>query len=77
MKLPVGKITGEELDKLFSDSIKYHEEIFINTIAEYDPIQVYSDWRTLIRSIDEIINIAGELDTEYSTGQVHLAGCHC
>jgi hypothetical protein len=64
MKLPVGKIKGEELDKLFSESIKYHEGIFIKTIAEYEPIELYSHWRTLIRSIDEIINIAGELKTQ-------------
>lgn len=64
MKLPVGKISGEALDKLFSDSIKYHISTFLGIIAEYEPIDLFSNWRTLIRSIDEIINIPGELNSQ-------------
>lgn len=62
MKLPVGKISGEQLNRIFEDSIKYHIEMFYKTISEYEPLELYSNWRTIIRSIDEIINIPLECD---------------
>jgi hypothetical protein len=64
MKLPIGKISGQQIDDLFNQSINYHIDIFYKTIAEYEPNNLYSDWRTIIRSIEEIINIPGELDSE-------------
>jgi len=62
MKLPAGKISGKDLDRIFEESIKYHIDIFYKTISEYDPKQLYSNWRSIVRSIDEIINIPMELD---------------
>ncbi len=62
MKLPVGKISGEELNVLFEESIKHHIDVFYKTISEYEPLELYSNWRTIIRSIDEIINIPMECD---------------
>ncbi|MDX2136003.1 MAG: hypothetical protein SFV52_14560 [Saprospiraceae bacterium] len=61
MKLPIGKIFGKELNDLFAESIKYHLDIFYTTIAEFEPLELYSNWRTIVRSIDEIINIPLEL----------------
>ena len=61
MKLPIGKISGKQLNDLFIESIKYHLDIFYKTIAEFEPLELYSNWRTIVRSIDEIINIPLEL----------------
>lgn len=62
MKLPIGKISNREVDTIFEESIKYHLNTFYKTISEYEPKQLYSSWRSIIRSIDEIINIQMELD---------------
>ena len=64
MKLPVGKISGEALDALFNQAITYQLDIYTKTIAEYQMIDLHSNWRTIIRTIDELINIAGELKDE-------------
>ncbi|WP_343591074.1 hypothetical protein [Flavobacterium sp.] len=62
MKLPVGKISKTQIDELFEDSIKYHLDFFYSTISEYEPKHLYSNWRSIVRSIDEIINIPMELN---------------
>lgn len=67
MKLPVGKILNKELDDFFEKSIKYHIDTFYKTIEEYEQKQLYSHWRSIVRSIDEIINIPCELDDEQAT----------
>lgn len=64
MKLPIEKLTKEEINKNFSESIKYHIESFYSTIADYDPNYLYSHWRSIVRSIDEIINIPLELSNK-------------
>lgn len=64
MKLPIGKLSKEEIDKIFEESIKYHINTFYETISEYSPIPLYSHWKSLVRSIDEIINIPLELSDE-------------
>lgn len=64
MKLPIGKLSNEEIDKIFAESIKYHIDTFYATLSEYDPIHLYSHWRSIVRSIDEIINIPIELSDE-------------
>lgn len=64
MKLPIGKISGPELDTLFNEAIKYHIDIYFKTISEFEQTNLYSNWRTIIRTIDEIINIPLELDNE-------------
>lgn len=61
MKLPVGKISGEAVDTLFNQAITYHLNMYVKAIAEYEMIELYSNWRTIIRTIDELINIPGEL----------------
>ncbi|PTX14729.1 hypothetical protein C8N40_110158 [Pontibacter mucosus] len=63
MKLPIGKISGSHLDKIFEDSIKYHLDSFFSNISEYYPTLLYSHWRSTVRSIDEMINIPMELNT--------------
>lgn len=64
MKLPVGKISGEALDTLFNQAIAYHLDIFTKAIAEYEMIELYSNWRTIVRTIDELINIPLELKND-------------
>lgn len=64
MKLPIGKIEGQQLEDFFKEAINYHIDIFIKTISEYEPGKLYFDWRTIVRTIDEIINIPLELDTK-------------
>lgn len=64
MKLPIGKLQKNNIDKIFSDSIKYHLDTYYATLSEYDPIHIYSHWRSIVRSIDELINIPGELSDE-------------
>ena len=64
MKMPVGKLSGQALDSFFEESIKYHIDIFTKKIAEYEPTNLYSAWRTIVRSIDEMINIPLELEEE-------------
>lgn len=64
MKLPVGKLSKEDIDKNFTESIKYHIDTFYATLSEYDPMHLYSHWRSIVRSIDEIINIPFELSDE-------------
>ncbi|MCH7389460.1 hypothetical protein [Acinetobacter dispersus] len=51
----------DEVDDFFAKSIKYHLDTFYTTISEYDPKYLYSHWRSIVRSIDEIINIPMEL----------------
>ncbi len=64
MKLPTGKISGKDLDVLFENSIEYHINAYRNTIEEYNPKALFSHWRSIVRSIDEIINIPIELKEE-------------
>ncbi len=64
MKLPSGKISGERLTEVFEASMKYHIGIYYDAISEYDPRYLYSNWRSIVRSIDEIINIPFELGHE-------------
>ena len=64
MKMPVGKMVGQQIDDFLNESINYHMDTYIQKIAEYEPFQLYSNWRTLIRCIDEIINIPLELNAE-------------
>jgi hypothetical protein len=64
MKFPVGIIKGEQLNTIFEEFIKYHIENFHKIVSEYEPKQLYSNWRSLVRSIDEIINIPMELSDE-------------
>jgi len=64
MKLPIGKIKTEEIDEIFGESITYHIDTFYETISEYEPLSLYSNWRSIVRSIDEMINIPWELDDE-------------
>lgn len=59
--MPIGKISGDDLIKFQKEGIEYHIKMFKDTIAEYEPSCLYSHWRTLVRSIDEIINIPLEL----------------
>ncbi|OFX56896.1 MAG: hypothetical protein A2046_00065 [Bacteroidetes bacterium GWA2_30_7] len=61
MELPIGKISGTQLDNIFEESIKYHIDNFYKTISEYEPTQLYSNWRSIVRSIEELINIPLEL----------------
>ncbi len=62
--MPIGKISGDDLIKFHEDGIEYHIQMFKDTIADYEPFSLYSHWRTLVRSIDEIINIPFELKNE-------------
>ncbi|HBS87597.1 MAG: hypothetical protein A2W91_15145 [Bacteroidetes bacterium GWF2_38_335] len=62
MKLPIGKIKKDKIDEIFVESIKYHIDTFYTTLSEYEPLHLYSHWRSIVRSIDEIINIPMELD---------------
>jgi hypothetical protein len=66
MKLPIGKMSGQELEDFFKKSIEFNKDTFYKVIAEYEPISLYNNWRLLVRCIDEIINIPGEIseDTE-------------
>ncbi|MCF0266225.1 hypothetical protein KW868_17380 [Acinetobacter guillouiae] len=69
MNLPNGKLKKEEIDKVFSKSIKYHIDSFYTAISDYEPRQLYCHWRTLVRSIDEIINIPLELPDDNEINQ--------
>ncbi|MDD4217867.1 MAG: hypothetical protein PHZ24_11095 [Bacteroidales bacterium] len=62
MKLPIGKINKNDIDVIFEKSIKYHIDTFYSTLSEYHPLHLYSHWRSIVRSIDEMINIPMELD---------------
>jgi len=62
MKLPIGKINKNDIDIIFEKSIKYHIDTFYTTLSEYHPLHLYSHWRSIVRSIDEMINIPMELD---------------
>ncbi len=64
MKLPIGKLSGKNLDILFEKSIEYHINTYRNTIEEYNSKALFSHWRSIVRSIDEIINIPIELKEE-------------
>ena len=64
MKLPVGVLKGRELETIFGDSIVFHRDSFYATLSEYEPNQLYDQWRLLVRSIDEIINIPFELNDQ-------------
>lgn len=64
MKLPVGTISGKELEDLFSKSIEYHISIIHETLEPYEPLELFKQWRLLIRSIDEVINIPLEFEKQ-------------
>src|SRR3954466_13194630 len=61
MKLPKGTFTGEQLDEILEQYIEHNKSVFYTTISQYDPMQLYSHWQSIVRSIDEIINIQFEL----------------
>lgn len=61
MELPKGIIRGEELNTFSKESIEYHRKMFYKLLSQYDPNTLFHNWRTLIRSMDEIINIPLEL----------------
>ena len=61
MKLPVGKITGKDLEDLFEKSIEHHQDMLYEAFSEYEPEDLFKKWNLLVRSIDEIINIPFEL----------------
>ncbi len=62
MKLPFGKINKNQIDAFSEESIEYHLDMIYKVIEEYDMENLYENWRILIRSIDELINIPLELD---------------
>tara|TARA_R110002126_G_scaffold281587_1_gene429444 strand:- start:2439 stop:3968 length:1530 start_codon:yes stop_codon:yes gene_type:complete len=64
MELPKGTIRGEELNTLFKDSIEYHRRTFYEILSQYDSDTLFHNWRTIIRSTDEMINIPLELKNE-------------
>ncbi|HWJ25178.1 MAG TPA: hypothetical protein VNS32_01470 [Flavisolibacter sp.] len=61
MKLPVGKISKDEINEIFEKSIKHHVNIFYKTVSDFQPTYLYSHWRSIVRSVDEMINIPMEL----------------
>lgn len=61
MKLPVGKITGKDLEDLFEKSILHHQDMLYKVFSDFEPEDLYNKWNLLVRSIDEIINIPFEL----------------
>jgi len=63
-EMPIGVLKGQEVDDFFNKSITYHKEIFEKVISEYEPYDLYSNWKTLVRNIDEFINIPFEIDED-------------
>lgn len=64
MKLPIGKISREAITQTFEESIRFHMNVFYETLSDYEPHHLYSHWRSIIRSIDKMINIPLELDQQ-------------
>lgn len=74
MKLPKGTIRGKELNTFFKDSIEYHRRTFYEILSQYDSDTLFHNWRILIRSIDEMINIPLELGSEkYKNAYLNVA----
>jgi len=65
MHLPQGKMTGNQIENVFSKSIEYHLDVILNTLKGYDAKYLYNNWRLLIRCIDEFLNIPMELNYEH------------
>lgn len=58
-------LTKEKVNSFFEKSISYHHNSFIDFIKTFEPESLYFQWRNLIRSIDELINIPIELNQKY------------
>lgn len=61
MKMFTGVLKEQELSSFYNSAIKYNINQLNNLIAEYDAVSLFENWRLLIQSIDEFINIAYEL----------------
>ncbi|WP_316838934.1 hypothetical protein [Pedobacter gandavensis] len=51
-----------KIEELFKNIIIYHSQMFDQLIGEFSADSLFENWRSLIRSVDEIINIPMELD---------------
>lgn len=81
MKMFTGILEAEELSSFYNDAITYNIEQLNGFIEEYDAESLFHNWRLLIQSIDEFINIPYELknpiyileylslDLDFSNGQ--------
>lgn len=63
-EMPIGTLHGQDIDDFFNKSIAYHKEVFENTLSEYEPFDLYSNWKTFVRNLDEFINIPFEIDID-------------
>lgn len=61
MKMFTGTLKKEELSLFYNDAITYNIRQLNNLISEYEAVSLFHNWRLLIQSIDEFINIAYEL----------------
>ncbi|PQJ09613.1 hypothetical protein CJD36_016875 [Flavipsychrobacter stenotrophus] len=68
MELFTGKISGKQLEDFFTNAIEHQKQNINNAIQEFEMPQLFNNWRILIRSIDEIINIPYELKSAEETG---------
>lgn len=62
MKSPEKKMEGEELDEFLKNARHYSINSIKDYFTKYEPVCLYHNWRLLIRSIDEFINIPWEID---------------
>ena len=60
MKLPVGTLKGEALNNFLYTSMQENVQAYYQKFAEYDPEFLFTNWKKLIRCIDEFINIPFE-----------------
>lgn len=61
-KIPIGtQISGNEIDSFFNTAISNNLNDFYAVLSKYNGDILFEQWLQLIRSIDELINIPGEL----------------
>lgn len=63
--MPIGiKISGAEIDSYFEDAITNRLDDLFSILSNYNGDILFEQWTKLIQSIDELINIPGELEED-------------
>lgn len=61
-KVPTGTYSDKTtIEQIFLNAAEYHFKMFDDKIAKFQSAKLFQDWRMLIRSVDEWINIPLEL----------------
>ncbi|MDQ6532128.1 hypothetical protein [Flavobacterium sp. LHD-85] len=64
MKTPKEKLSGDQLDEFLKSASDYSMDAIKKHFSRYEPVSLYHNWRLLIRSIDEFLNLYHEIEDQ-------------